>query len=190
VSTKRVTTDAEAVLKEIEALSQGRFLPIIGPVKGKYLAENVKKYNVHKVLEIGTLIGYSAILIASNLPPDGKVFTIEINSQSAKSAEKNISKAGMADKIKIHLGNALIVIPEIEESFDMVFIDAAKDEYLDYLRLSEPKLKKNGIVFADNVKIFAAQMRDFLNYIRDSGKYDSHYIDVGFDGVEISQKLF
>ncbi len=67
----------------------------------------------------------------------------------------------------------------------MVFIDAAKNEYFDYLKLSEPKLKKNGVIFADNVKIFADQMREFLNYLRNSGKYKSQYIDVGFDGVEI-----
>lgn len=190
MTTKHPTTDVDVVLKDIEDLSRSKFLPIIGPVKGKYLAEAVRKYNVRKVLEIGTLVGYSAMLIASNLPSDGKVFTIEINPQSAKSAEKNFSKVGLGKKIKIYIGNALIVIPEIMEKFDMVFVDAAKDEYLDYLKLSEPKLKKNGIVFADNVKIFADQMRDFLDYLRNSGKYNSRYIDVGFDGVEISEKLF
>ena len=189
MTTKRVMT-VDTVLKEIEDSSHLKFLPIIGPVKGKYLAEVVRKHNVRKVLEIGTLVGYSAMLIAKNLPADGRVFTVEINPQSARSAQENILKAGMADKIKIHIGNARIVIPEIKEIFDMVFIDAAKDEYFDYLKLCEPKLKKNGMVFADNVKIFADQMREFLDYIRKSGKYDSHYIDVGFDGVEISEKLF
>jgi len=190
VTTKHALSAVETVLKDIEDLSRSKYLPIIGPVKGKYLVEAVRKYNVRKVLEIGTLVGYSAMLMANNLPGDGKVFTIEINPESAKSAEKIISKAGLTDKIKIYIGNALIVIPEITEVFDMVFIDAAKDEYFDYLKLSESKLKKNGIVFADNVKIFADQMRDFLDYLRNSGKYDSRYIDVEFDGVEISEKRF
>jgi len=190
LSAKEVTADVDAVLKEIEDLSHDRFLPIIGPVKGKFLAETLRKYNVLKVLEIGTLVGYSAILIASNLPHHGRVFTIEINPQSARSAENNILKAGMTHKIKIHIGNALIVIPEIEERFDMVFIDAEKTEYLDYLKLSEQKLKQNGVLFADNVKIFAGQMHDYLDYVRNSGKYDSQYIDFGFDGVEVSEKLF
>ncbi len=189
MATKQVQ-GADAVLREIEDLSRDRFLPIIGPVKGKYLADTVTKYRVQKVLEIGTLVGYSAILMARNLPDSGKVFTIEINPQSARSAEENILKAGMADKIKIHIGNALNLIPEIREKFDMVFIDAAKSEYFDYLKLSESKLKKNGVVFADNVKVFGDQMQDFLNYIRSSEKYRSHFVDVGFDGVEISQKLF
>ena len=72
----------------------------------------------------------------------------------------------------------------------MVFLDAAKNEYLDYLKLSESRLKKGGIVVADNVKIFAGQMRNFLDYVRDSGKYRSRFFDAGFDGVEVSEKLF
>ena len=188
--TKRAVVDVESVLREIEALSQTKFLPIIGPVKGKYLAETVRNHKVRRVLEVGTLIGYSALLMAKNLPENGQIETIEINPQSARAARENILKAGLAGKIRIHTGNALDVIPEIKEEFDMLFIDAAKNEYFEYLKLSEPKLKKNGVIFADNVKIFADQMQDFLQYLRKSGKYESQYIDVGFDGVEISKKLF
>ena len=185
-----VRTDADKVLRDIEILSHSRFLPIIGPVKGKYLAETVRKYNVKKVLEIGALIGYSAILMATNLPEDGKIHTVEINPRSADLAKKNIQKAGFEDKVVIHVGDALDVIPTIDEEFDMVFLDAAKDEYIDYLKLAEPKLKKGGVVFADNVKMFASAMKNFLDYVRNSGKYRSEFIDVGFDGDEISVKLF
>ena len=188
--TDKTIIGAEAVLKEIEGQSLKRFLPIIGPVKGKYLVEAAKRHRVKKVLEIGTLIGYSAILLAHNLPEGGQVFSIEINPQSVAQAKENIQKAGLWDKIRLYTGDALEKIPEIDEKFDMVFIDAEKSEYLEYLKLSEPKLKKNGIVFADNVKIFASRMRDYLEYVRNSGKYRSQYIDVGFDGVEISIKLF
>jgi predicted O-methyltransferase YrrM len=188
--TKTISPEAEAVLKQIEIKSLRGFLPIIGPEKGRYLAETVRKYSIRKVLEVGTLVGYSAILIASNLPDDGKVVSIEINAHSAQVAEDNIRKAKLSDKVKIHVGNALEVIPQINEEFDMVFLDAAKDEYYRYLKLSEPKLRKEGVVFADNVKIFANQMQDFLDYIRNSGKYKSQYFDVGFDGVEASIKQF
>jgi predicted O-methyltransferase YrrM len=141
-------------------------------------------------LEVGTLVGYSSILIASHLPAEGKVMTIEINPDSAKKAQENIRRVGLDNRIKVLVGNALQVIPGIEADFDMVFIDAEKKEYRDYLRLSEPKLKKNGIVFADNAKIFADQMAEFLDYLRNSGKYSSRFIDVGFDGVEIATKQF
>ncbi len=180
----------EDVLKEIEDKSHKRFLPIIGPVKGGHLADTVRKSQVKKVLEIGTLVGYSAILISMNLPAEGHLITIEINPESARQAVENIRKANLSDKIEIHTGNALKLIPLIKEEFDMAFIDAEKTEYFEYLKLIEPKLKKNGIVFADNVKIFASRMEDYLNYIRNSGKYKSEYIDVGYDAVEISIKQF
>jgi predicted O-methyltransferase YrrM len=190
MTARKATLDAGTVLKEIEIKAQRGFLPIIGPEKGKYLAETVRKYRVKKILEIGTLIGYSAILIARNLPEGGQVDTIEVNPHSAEIAEANIHAAKLEDKIKIHIGNALDMISGIDGEFDMVFIDAAKNEYFGYLKLCEPKLKKGAVVFADNVKIFAHQMPDYLDYIRNSGKYRSQFIDVGFDGVEISEKLF
>lgn len=190
MTTKRITADADMVLEDIENRSQKMFWPIIGPLKGKYLADTVKQYRVRKVLEVGTLVGYSAILIAKNLPDNGQISTLEINPHSAELAERNIHKAGLEDKIQIRIGNALEVIPQLSEEFDMVFIDAAKDEYFRYLKLAEKILKKKGVVFADNVKIFASQMQDYLEYVRNSGKYESRFIDVGFDGVEISIKLF
>lgn len=182
--------EGDAVLREIEQLSKKTYVPIIGPVKGKYLVDTVIRFNVKNVLEIGTLIGYSAILIALNLPQEGRVVTIEANPKSARLAEQNIRRAGLADKIELHIGDALRVIPRINDSFDMVFLDATKDEYLRCLKLSENKLERGGAVFADNVKTPAHEMRDYLDYVRNSGRYESEYIDVGFDGVEISTKLF
>ncbi|MFH0769577.1 MAG: O-methyltransferase [Chloroflexota bacterium] len=182
--------EGDAVLREIETLAKEAFLPIIGPKKGKYLVDTIKRSHVKNVLEVGTLIGYSAILMAKTLPQDGRIVTIEINASSAKLAEENIRKAGLADKVEIHTGNAITVIPSINGSFDMIFLDASKGEYFDYLRLSEEKLKTGGVVFADNVKVFGHEMRDYLDYVRNSGRYKSEYIDVGFDGVEISTKLF
>jgi predicted O-methyltransferase YrrM len=182
--------EGDAVLREIEELSKRTFLPIIGPVKGKHLVDTVRRFNVKNVLEVGTLIGYSAILIASNLPQEGRVVTVEMKAKSAKLAEENILKAGLADKIEVHIGNALTVIPRMNGRFDMVFLDATKDEYLEYLKLSEHKLERGGVVFADNVKMSAHEMRDYLDYVRNSGRYRSEYVDVVFDGVEITTKLF
>src|SRR5512136_688051 len=118
----------DAVLREIERLSKRTYLPIIGSTKGKYLADTVRRFNLKNVLEVGTLIGYSAILIALNLPPKGRVVTIEINPESARLAEENIRRAGLTDKIELHIGDALTVIPTINGRFDMVFLDATKDE--------------------------------------------------------------
>jgi len=180
----------DVVLRQIQKLSEREYLPIIGPEKGKHLADTIRRFKVKNVLEVGTLVGYSAILIASNLPQGGRVVTIEMKSKSATLAEENIKRAGLADRVELHIGDALTVLPCINGKFDMVFLDAAKNEYLRYLKLSEDKLEKGGVVFADNVKTPGREMRDYLDYVRDSGRYRSEYVDVGFDGVEISTKLF
>ena len=180
----------DVVLREIEELSKREYLRIIGPEKGKHLVDTVRRFHVRNVLEVGTLVGYSAILTASNLPQDGRVITIERKPDSARLAEENILKAGFADKIEVCIGNGLTVLPRINGRFDMVFLDAAKDEYLKYLKLSEDKLKNGGVVSADNVGTPAHEMRDYLDYVRNSGRYRSEYVDVGFDAVEISTKLF
>ena len=186
----RLQMKRSAVLREIEEFSKREYLPIIGPEKGKHLADTVRRFHVKNVLEVGTLVGYSAILIASNLPQEGRVTTIERKPESARLAEENILKAGFADRIEVHIGNALTVLPRINGKFDMIFLDASKDEYLKYLKLSEDKLEGGGVVFADNVKTPSRGMRDYLDYVRNSGRYRSEYINVGFDGVEISAKLF
>jgi predicted O-methyltransferase YrrM len=180
----------ESVLNEIESLSRSRYYPIIGPLKGGYLVEAIRSNAVKRVLELGTCIGYSAILIAKELPGDGRLVTIEIDPRYAGLAEKNIRKAGLAEKVKILVGDAARVLSALDSEFDMVFLDTAHHELLDYLKKCERMLKKGGLVFTDNVKLFARSMGDFLDYVRNSGKYNSRYIDVGHDGVEISIKLF
>ncbi len=80
------------------------------------------------------------------------------------------------------------IIPKLKGVFDFAFINAEKNEYLDYLRLVEDKLREGTVIVADNAGIFAKQMRDYLDYVRTSGKYSSKYVQVGVDGVEISVK--
>ena len=186
----RLQMKRDVVLREIEELSEREYLPIIGPEKGKHLVDAVRRPNVKHVLEVGTLIGYSPILIASNLPQEGRVVTIEMKPKWARLAEENVRRAGLADKIELRIGDALTVIPSVDGKFDMVFLDATKDEYLKYLELSEDNLETGGVVFADNVKTRVRGMRDYLDYVRNSGRYSSEYIDVGSDAVEISTKLF
>jgi predicted O-methyltransferase YrrM len=156
----------DVVLRETEELSKREYLPIIGPEKGKHLADTVRRFHVKSVLEAGTLIGYSAILIASSLPQEGRVVTVEMKPRSARLAEENIRRAGLTDRIELHIGDALAVIPRMNGKFDMVFLDATKNEYLNYLKLSEDKLETGGVVFADNVKTPAREMRDYLDYVR------------------------
>ncbi len=182
-------SEAEEVLEEIEALSQNEFLPIIGPDKGEILIEVIRKAKPRRILEIGTLIGYSAILMAKELDSSAHITTIEIHPAEAEQARKNIARAKMSSRIDVIVGDALKVLAQMTGKFDMVFIDATKEEYRKYLDLAERMLHKGSVVVADNAGIFADQMKDYLDYVRTSGKYSSEYVPCGEDGVEVSTKL-
>ncbi|MBI2143015.1 class I SAM-dependent methyltransferase [Candidatus Woesearchaeota archaeon] len=186
---------AEAVLEKIREQASKRFLPIIDAFgeggKGGLLEKEVGKKKPKRVLEIGTLVGYSAIKIIRNLPPSGKLVTLEIDPQTAAIAWKNLAEAGVEKRVTIVLGPALRSIPKLTGKFDFVFIDAAKEQYLDYLLSLENNglLSKKAVIFADNAKMFKVEMAGYLDYVRNSKSYKSKYYDFGNDGVEVSQKL-
>ncbi len=180
---------ADIVLKEIEAMTEKESLPIIRPDKGQVLIKVIRKTRSKRILEIGTLIGYSAILMAKELDVGACLTTIEIHVDEAKLARENMEKAGVSPKVDVIVGDAIKVIPKLTGKFDMVFIDAAKEEYYEYLKLVEKKLHKGSVIVADNAGIFADQMREYLDYVRFSGKYTSEYMSFGEDGIEVSVKL-
>jgi predicted O-methyltransferase YrrM len=180
---------AYKVLKEIEKMTKREFLPIVGSRKGRILVEAIREVKPKRVLEIGALIGYSAILMGKELGRDASLITIEIHSDEARMAEQNINRAQIKPSVKVLVGDAIRVIPMLQGQFDLVFIDAEKKEYIDYLRLVERKLHKGSVIVADNAGIFADQMREYLDYVRSSGKYWSKYVPVEEDGLEVSEKL-
>lgn len=104
-----------------------------------------------KILEIGTYTGYSGICLAKGLKKGGHLHTIERNEEIIRYPEKYFEKAGLASSTTIHIGNALEIIPTIEETFDLVFIDADKQQYIDYYNLCMDKLRPGGLILADNV---------------------------------------
>ena len=180
---------ADEILSRIEKVAQRKFLPIIGARKGEILASEVRRSKPKHVLEVGTLIGYSAILMSKELSSDAELVTIEIHRSEATAAGQNIVEAQIPAKVTVITGNALEVIPTLGGKFDFAFIDAEKREYLKYLKLAEPKFCRGTVVVADNAGIFAEEMADYLDYVRASGRYRSRYVQVGGDGVEISVRL-
>lgn len=179
-----VCMEAGKVLREIEAQAEERVLPIIGKTKGSLLIRLLRAHKPKHILEIGTLVGYSAILMAAY--SDAQITTIEIDPAAAKAAGHNIRRAGAAERITIVVGDARERIPKLKGTFDFVFVDAEKSQYLTYLLLAEDKTQKGAIVVADNAKIFAHEMRDYLAHVRNSKMYKSEFHDFGFDGVEVS----
>jgi len=180
---------ARAILEKIEAQAKRESgLPILGARKGKLLAETVRKHKPKHVLEVGTLIGYSAILMAGELPPGARITCVEVSADNAAKARKNIADAGFADRVEIVVGPGKAVIPTLKGPFDLMFIDAAKEEYLDYLRAAETKLAKNAVVVADNVGMFRKEVKAFLDHVKTGGGYTSETHDFGSDAVEVSRR--
>jgi predicted O-methyltransferase YrrM len=190
--------ETNKVLKRLERMAEKESLPSIGPTKGKIIAHVIEDYKPRKILEIGTLYGYSAILMGSMLPEEngGKVITIEIDKKSANIARKNIEDADLDNRVEVIVGEALGIIPKLNEKLDMVFLDGTKEQYFKYLKLVEKNLKKGAVVVADNVGIFETSMYDYLEYVRNSGRYNSRALETELefnrdvkDAIEISIKF-
>ncbi|RLI10606.1 hypothetical protein DRO42_00740 [Candidatus Bathyarchaeota archaeon] len=184
-----MASKADEVLRRIERDARDRWCPIIGPRKGRILADLVRQNKPKRILEIGTLIGYSAITMGKELNGNSEIVTIEIDEREAEMARRNIEEAELKPEVKVIVGDALEVIPQLEGIFDMVFIDAAKDEYLEYLRLVEGKIREGAVVVADNVGPHVYMTRDYLDYVMDSDRYASRFIPVGRDGIAVSVRL-
>lgn len=103
-----------------------------------------------RVLEIGTFTGYSAICLASGLQESGVLHTIDINPEQEEIIRRFIDEAGFKEKIILHIGEALKVIPELDEKWDLIFIDADKNNYLKYYKMVFDKVRKGGFILADN----------------------------------------
>src|SRR3989475_10688698 len=193
---KKPPDPADAVLKEIEAIGQRSFIPSIGPVKGKILAEIVKKTRPKRILEVGALYGYSAILMAKNSPSGVEIISVEKSPEHVRITTKNIKRANMEERIKMIEGDGTAELRKLSGTFDLVFLDAEKTEYLAYLKAVEKNLHKGSVIVADNVGIFKDQMQDYLEYVRNKGPYRSRTVetllefsDSTKDAMEISEKL-
>jgi predicted O-methyltransferase YrrM len=131
------------------AYVEGGFEPV-APEVGAFLSFLVKICKCRRVLEIGTCLGYSTIWLAQSLVSEGLIETIEVDHGRAANAEENFVKAGLAGKVRILRGLALDILPTLKRDYDLIFIDALKKEYLEYLDHSLHLLRKGGIIVADD----------------------------------------
>ena len=189
----------KSILQTIDnfVLESGQFLMNVGPEKGEILRDHLLKSKPNNVIELGTFIGYSAVLISSTIGEKSKLTSIDSDSHSIEIAKELINFAGLDDKVNFMHGNAEEIIPELNFNADFVFIDHAKKKYLSDLKLLEREeiIIKNCTVFADNVGIFKDEMVEYFDHVRNSGKYQSQnfsskleYRNNIYDAVEISIK--
>lgn len=122
-----------------------------GPVQGRFLSLLSHLVRPKLALEIGTFTGYSALCIAEGLAPEGILHTVDIYTPVATMADRYFRKAGMHERIRQHIAPALEVIPTITGKFDLVFIDADKSNYINYLDLVIDRMNVDGLIIADNV---------------------------------------
>lgn len=122
-----------------------------GHFQGRVLSMLSKLINPKNVLEIGTYTGYSALCLAEGIQPKGQLHTIDTNEELYDLQKKYFDKSGFGNQIIQHTGNALNIIPTIDKTFDLVFIDADKQNYPNYLEIILPKLKSGSVILSDNV---------------------------------------
>lgn len=140
------------------------------------------------ILEVGTSNGYSTIWLAEASKQNKcKVTTIEINEHKVKMAAENFKRAKL-NNIKIVHGDALEEIPKLKGKFDFLFLDAIKEDYINYFKLAYHKLTKGAIIVADNAIMFERYMKDYLSYVRNHEDLKSVLVPIG-SGVEFTFKL-
>lgn len=144
-----------AALDAALAASNAAGLPeiAVSAAQGKYLNLLVRSHKWARVLEVGTLGGYSAIWIASALPEDGRLVTLELSDKHAEVARKNVANAGYADKVEVITGPALESLPKLspDPPFDLAFIDADKENNLEYFEHAKRLVRPGGVIIVDNV---------------------------------------
>jgi caffeoyl-CoA O-methyltransferase len=122
-----------------------------GHLQGKLLEMLSQMMQPMRILEIGTFTGYSALCLAKGLPREGLLHTIELRKEDAATAKAYFDRSAYRDKIILHIGEASGIIGELDQTWDLVFIDADKENYIHYFNLVMPKLRANGFILADNV---------------------------------------
>ena len=149
----RTSTESD-LLKKIGRDTHANILKprmLSGHVQGRFLAMISQFLKPKNILEIGTYTGYSAICLAEGLSIDGRLTTIDVNEELESRVRSYFQQAGLAEKIEYRIGSALKIIPTITEEFDLVFIDADKENYSTYYDLIFDKVKVGGVILADNV---------------------------------------
>ena len=176
-------------------------VPIIMDDTLEVVAKILTEIKPNKILEIGTAVGYSAICFSEYLQENGKIDTIERDAERVKEARENIKKAEVEDKINIYEGDAVEILPTLNDEYDVVFIDAAKGKYPFFLNQALRMIRQGGVIIADNVlykgyvmsdynkhkqRTAVRNLREYIAEITNNAKLETEILEVG-DGLAISK---
>ena len=176
-------------------------IPIIMDDTLEVIAKILEENNPKRILEIGTAVGYSAICFSKYLAENGRIDTIERDEERIMEAKKNIKEMNLEDVIQIYEGDAVDILPTLNEKYDMIFIDAAKGKYPFFLAQALRLLDENGIIFADNIlykgyvmsdynkhkqRTAVRNLREYIKEVTENENLETEILEVG-DGLAITR---
>jgi predicted O-methyltransferase YrrM len=176
---EQLITQTDPLLREMEEYGGEHGVPSADREVALFVEITARAANAKRALEIGMAIGYTTTHLARAVGDDGLVVTIDPSDEMIHAAEGYLTRAGMRERVRIERGKALDVIPRLQDTFDLIFIDAMKEEYADYLKLSLPRLRKGGVVIVDNLlwggqvagEIRSPDQETSTNALREFNKY-------------------
>ena len=192
--------DKKELLK-IKEKALKEHIPIIMDDTLKVMEKHMLQIKPNRILEIGTAVGYSAMCFSEFLSKDGVIDTIERDEERIKEAKINIKKVGVEEKINIYEGDAVEILPTLNEKYDAVFIDAAKGKYPFFLKEALRMIKPNGIIFADNIlykgyvmsdynkhkqRTAVRNLREYIKEVSENPNLETEILEVG-DGLAVSR---
>ncbi len=188
-------------LEKIKQKALSEHIPIIMDDTLEVVDKLLTEIRPARILEIGTAVGYSAICFSEYLQSDGKIDTIERDEERVAEAKINIEKVGVSDKINIYQGDAVEILPSLNEKYDVVFIDAAKGKYPFFLKEALRMIKPNGPILADNIlykgyvmsdynkhkqRTAVRNLREYVKEVTENPNIETEILEVG-DGLAISK---
>lgn len=192
--------------QELEIIKQKALeehIPIIMDDTLEVVDEILTKLKPKKILEIGTAVGYSAMCFSEYLTEGGKIDTIERDEVRIAEAKENIRKVGVEEKINIYEGDAVEILPTLNDKYDMIFIDAAKGKYPFFLKEALRMLNENGIILADNIlykgyvmsdynkhkqRTAVRNLREYIHDVTNNPNLETEILEVG-DGLAVTRRL-
>lgn len=188
-------------LENIKQKALEEHIPIIMDDTLQVVDKILTEIKPKRILEIGTAVGYSAICFSEYLGTDGKIDTIERDEDRITEARINIEKVGVSDKINIYAGDAVEILPKLNEKYDVVFIDAAKGKYPFFLKEALRMIKPSGVILADNIlykgyvmsdynkhkqRTAVRNLREYVKEVTENPNIETEILEVG-DGLAISK---
>jgi predicted O-methyltransferase YrrM len=195
----RLSSQSEPLLQEMEAYAAEHRVPIADREVALFIEITARATGARKALEIGMAIGYSVVHLARGMNEYGLVVTIEPNEEMIRAATGYLERAGLFNRVRIERGQALEVMPNLTDTFDLLFIDAVKEEYAQYLDLGLPRLRTGGVVLVDNLlwggkvagndtESSTVALREFNRYFVNHPQLRAEVLPVG-DGLGYAVKL-